>query len=83
MSPVRRLLSYAGRHRRSFLIGLVCVVGATTINLTSPWVLKYAIDDLLAGITAAKLRLYALAILLLVLIIRPQGLFGHLAVRRV
>ena len=65
MSPLGRLLGYAGRHRRTFLVGLAGVVGATTINLANPWVLKYAIDDLLAGVTMAKLRLYAVAILLL------------------
>jgi ATP-binding cassette subfamily B multidrug efflux pump len=65
MSPIRRLLGYVGRHQRSFVIGLVSVVCATSINLTGPWILKYAIDDLLAGVTTAKLRLYALALLLL------------------
>jgi hypothetical protein len=33
---------------------------ATTSNsLAGPWVLKHAIDDLMAGITSAKVRLYA------------------------
>ena len=79
MSPFRRLLSYVGRHRRSLLLGLVCVVCATTINLTSPWILKLAIDDLLAGVTTAKLRLYGMVILLLA---AAGGIFRFL-VRRI
>ena len=63
MSPSRRLLTYAGRYRGAFLLGFVCIVATTAITLAGPWVLKYAIDDLTLGVTAAKLRLYAGAIL--------------------
>ena len=42
---VRRLIAYALRYRRDFLIGLVCVV-CQHITLVSPLVLRYAIDDL-------------------------------------
>ena len=55
----RRLLPFVDRYRRQFATGLVCVVIATAIQLLSPWVLKYAIDDLTAGVTRAKLALYA------------------------
>jgi ATP-binding cassette subfamily B protein len=57
---VRRLVPYLLRYRRAFLLGLGCVVVTTTIQLVSPWILKYAIDDLDVGVTAAKLRFYAL-----------------------
>jgi ATP-binding cassette subfamily B protein len=63
--PSARLLDYVRRYRRSFLGGFVCVVAATTISLTGPWVLKYAIDDLNGGVTSAKLQLYAGVLLLL------------------
>ena len=62
MSPGRRLLAYVMRHRGAFLRGLVCVVITTAIQLSSPWVLKFAIDDLHAGVTLGKLRFYALAL---------------------
>jgi ATP-binding cassette, subfamily B, multidrug efflux pump len=65
MSPARRLLAYMGRYRRSFLIGLACVVTSSTISLAGPWVLKYAIDDLHRGVTVEKVRLYAALLLLL------------------
>ncbi len=60
MSPaVRRLLPYVLRYRRQFSLGLACVLITTSIQLLGPWVLKYAIDDLGAGVTRAKLAVYA------------------------
>jgi ATP-binding cassette subfamily B multidrug efflux pump len=60
MGPaIRRLLPYAWRYRRRYAIGLSCVVVTTLIALSSPWVLKYAIDDLTGGVTRAKLAFYA------------------------
>ncbi|HEY7189350.1 MAG TPA: ABC transporter ATP-binding protein [Vicinamibacterales bacterium] len=51
------------RYRRAFLLGFACVVITTAISLTGPWVLRYAIDDLQAGLTLTKVRLYGAAIL--------------------
>ena len=48
----RRLWPYLARYRRSFLIGLLCIVAATGIQLLSPWVLKHAVDDLAASLAA-------------------------------
>ena len=59
----RRLLPFLDRYRRQFAIGLVCVVIATAIQLLSPWVLKYAIDDLTTGVTRGKLAFYAALLL--------------------
>ncbi|HSL22202.1 MAG TPA: ABC transporter ATP-binding protein [Vicinamibacterales bacterium] len=60
MGPAfRRLLPYAVRCKRQFLLGLGCVIAATTIQLLSPWILKYAIDDLYRGVTRGKLLAYA------------------------
>lgn len=78
-SSWRRLLGYVGRYRRAYLIGLACGVVATAIQLAGPWVLKYAIDDLLAGVTSGKVRFYALALLALAIV---GGAFRFL-VRRV
>jgi ATP-binding cassette subfamily B protein len=62
-STFRRLLPFVLRYRRAFLIGLGCVVITTSIQLLSPWVLKYAIDDLNRGVTRQKLALYAALLL--------------------
>jgi ATP-binding cassette subfamily B multidrug efflux pump len=61
--PVRRLLPYVLRYRRPLLLGLMCVVLSSTFQLLSPWVLKYAIDDLGRAVTRQKLITYAVAIL--------------------
>lgn len=75
MSPaVRQLLPYVKRYRAAFLTGLVCVLATTTFQLLSPWVLKYAIDDLSAGVTRRKLLLYA-GLLLGVSLVRAAFLF--------
>jgi ATP-binding cassette subfamily B protein len=59
LSPTRRLLSYALRYRRRFVLGLACGVADTAIGMVGPRILKYAIDDLATGVHAAKLWWYA------------------------
>src|SRR5215212_6113991 len=60
MGPAfRRLLPYVLRYRRQFSFGLLFVLTTTAIQLLPPWVLKYAVDDLTAGVTVAKLIRYA------------------------
>ena len=64
MAPAfRRLLPFLLVYRRQFITGLLCVIVTTTIQLLSPWVLKYAIDDLNAGVTRSKLAFYASTLL--------------------
>jgi ATP-binding cassette subfamily B multidrug efflux pump len=63
MSAVRRLFGYARPYRRDFLLGLACVVIATAISLASPIVLRYAVDDLTAGVTLTKLLEYGALLL--------------------
>ncbi len=62
-AALRRLLPYVGRHRQPILIGLACSLCSNVFTLLTPWVLKYAVDDLTAGVTHAKLGLYAGAVL--------------------
>ena len=60
-----KLLPYLLRHGRRFAAGSVFLVCATAIQVVTPWVLKYAVDDLAAGIpggddaAGGRLRLYA------------------------
>jgi ATP-binding cassette subfamily B multidrug efflux pump len=63
MSPFRRLLSYARRYPRKFLLGLVCVVISRAVYLAAPQVLGFAVDGLTAGATAAKLTAYGVLLL--------------------
>ncbi len=63
MSPFRRLLAYVDRYRKAFVLGLICSVVTTAITLVAPLVLQYAIDDLTAGVTRAKLVVYGSVLL--------------------
>jgi len=67
-SPTRRLVAYMLRYRRGFALGLACTGLSTVASLTTPWVLKHAVDDLAQGVTGAKLRTYASLILVLALV---------------
>jgi len=62
-SAFRSLLPYVLKYRRQFSLGLVCVVLSSTFQLLSPWVLKFAIDDLARAVTRQKLITYATLIL--------------------
>ena len=63
MSPARRLLAYALRYRRAFVVGLVSVLLAQAVTLAAPKVLQFAVDDLTRGVTRAKLFFYAALLL--------------------
>ena len=65
VSPSRRLLEHLVPYRRAYVKGFLGVVAATALQLAAPWVTKYAIDDLVAELTAAKLWGYAAGILAL------------------
>ena len=51
------------RYRRQFLLGLLCLVLTTGFSLLGPWVLRFAVDDLTAGVTRDKLALHAATLL--------------------
>jgi len=63
MSPFRRLLAYALRYRRAFVLGLICSIVTTLVTLVAPLVLQHAIDDLAVDVTRAKLLLYGALLL--------------------
>jgi ATP-binding cassette subfamily B protein len=63
VGPWRRLWPYIARYRGRFLLGLLSIVAANSIQLLSPWVLKLAIDDLTRSVTRGKLLYYGAIIL--------------------
>jgi branched-chain amino acid transport system permease protein len=80
LDPSMMLIVLIYAFASAVLGGIDSPVGAVVGGL----LLGVIVNVLGAYVVPAELRLpTALAILLLVLIIRPQGLFGHLAVRRV
>jgi len=58
-----RLLRAADRYRSGLAWGIACVALSNVVQLAQPQVLRYAIDDLYAGVTAEKLGRYALYVL--------------------
>jgi ATP-binding cassette subfamily B multidrug efflux pump len=71
---LRRLLPLLLRHRRSLVLGLLCLVATTAFSVANPWVLRHAIDDLTASLTREKLQLYAGLIFVLVIF---EGFFRY------
>lgn len=65
MRPTRRLLAYLRRYRGPLFAGFLCICGTTGLSLAGPWVLKLAIDDLAAGVTAQRIGGYAAVMLAL------------------
>ena len=60
------------------VLGLSCAVASNLFSLLTPWVLKYAVDDLTVGVTRTKLGLYGAAVLAIAAI---GGVFRY-AMRR-
>jgi ATP-binding cassette subfamily B protein len=71
---LRRLLPYLARHRRRLLAGLGALLLTTGLSVLSPWVLRYAVDDLTGGLTRDKLLGYAG---LLVAVVAVEGFFRY------
>lgn len=67
LPSLRKLRPYIERHRRAYGAGLLAAFASTALSLVSPWVLKVAIDDLTAGVTARKLMAYGATVLVLAL----------------
>lgn len=75
LAALARLLPYIVRVRRSLVLGLACILAATALSLSAPWVLKIAIDGLAGGEDRSRLALYALALVGLAL---ADGAFRYL-----
>lgn len=59
---MRRLWGYLARYRLRLLAGVACLVGATTLAMTVPWLFKQAVDTLAAGAPASRLGLLVAAL---------------------
>ncbi len=65
MTPVRRLLPYIRRYRREYLLGFASLMVCSAMFSVAPRVLQFAVDDLYAGVTRAKLLRYSGLLLLI------------------
>jgi ATP-binding cassette subfamily B protein len=78
VSPIRRLIPYVVRYRRTFTFGLGCVAVTRSVALAGPTVLGRAIDDLTRGATRGTLAGYGALLLAIGLV---GGLFQFLSRR--
>lgn len=62
------MLAFGVRYRGRFLLGLSSAVLTNGITLSGPWILKFAVDDLYAGVSDAKLIYYGALILALTIV---------------
>src|SRR5438105_3191104 len=72
MTPLRRLLSYFGRHKPSLTLGCLCVAASAAVWLAKPRIVRNAVDELAKTVTRAALIRYGL---LLVGAAAMEGLF--------
>jgi ATP-binding cassette subfamily B multidrug efflux pump len=75
LAALARLLPYIARVRRSLVLGLACILVATALSLSAPWLLKYVIDGLIAGEDRTRLGLLAAGLVGLAL---ADGAFRYL-----
>ena len=78
-SAAGRLLPYISQNRRAVVLGLAAVIVTTGVSLLAPWILKHAVDDLVAGITRAKLLQYSALLIAVALV----GAYFRFLMRRV
>jgi ATP-binding cassette, subfamily B, multidrug efflux pump len=60
VTPLRRLLSYFGRHKLSLTLGFLCVAISAAFSLAKPLIVGNAVDELSKTITRAALIRYSL-----------------------
>lgn len=72
MTPLRKLISYFAPYKRILIVGTACVLMTNVVKVTTPLVLRHAVDDLAAEVLHSKLLSYAG---LLISIALTQGVF--------
>src|ERR1041385_8611424 len=75
MTPLRRLLGYFARHKRSLGAGFLCVVGSAAFSLMKPLIIGNAVNELAKAVTRGTLIRYGL---LLIGAAAFEGLFLYL-----
>ncbi len=59
IKELKTLRKYLSRYKKQYIIGAFFVLFTTGFSMLGPWVLKFAIDQLTAGITSQLLLKYA------------------------
>lgn len=72
MTPLRRLLHYFARYKRTLSLGAACVVGSSVFSLLKPLIIGNAVDTLSGNFTPGTLVRYGL---MLIAAAAVEGLF--------
>ena len=75
MTPLQRLLSYFGHHKKSLTLGFLCVIASAVFSLAKPWIVGAAVNELTRTASRSALIRYGL---LLVGAAALEGLFLYL-----
>src|SRR5919205_2736481 len=75
MTPLRRLLHYLGRHKKSLLAGFVCIAVSGGFSLAKPMIVGNAVNELAKAVSRGLLIRYGL---LLVGVAAVEGFFLYL-----
>ena len=75
MTPVRRLLHYFAKYKKTLLLGATCVVGSAAFSLLKPLIIGNAVNELGGTFTRATLLRYGL---MLVGAAAVEGVFLYL-----
>ncbi|MDP9191639.1 MAG: ABC transporter ATP-binding protein/permease [Acidobacteriota bacterium] len=75
MTPLRRLLGYFARYKRSLALGAACVIGSAAFSLIKPLIIGGAVDTLSGNFTRGTLVRYGL---MLIGAAAVEGLFLYL-----
>lgn len=59
MTPLRRLVSYLGRHKPSLILGALCVTGSVAFSLIKPLIVGGAVDQIQADLSREVLLRFA------------------------
>lgn len=62
MAQLKKLLSYAGRHKTVLAWGILCLFGANLLKGVSPIIVQHSVDNLENGLTSSLLLFYSGAI---------------------
>ncbi len=75
MTPLRRLLHYLGRHKKSLLAGFVCIAISGVFSLAKPMIVGNAVNELARSVSRVMLIRYGL---LLIGVAAVEGFFLYL-----
>ncbi|HEV7373112.1 MAG TPA: ABC transporter ATP-binding protein [Pyrinomonadaceae bacterium] len=63
MDDLRKFARYFRPYKKSLVTGILCILASVVVGLLIPLIVGHAVDDLLTGVTWAKLTRYSLTIL--------------------